>query len=62
MAGWLRALVWVNLAFDAFTYLFGPLGGWLRGPTGRTMIGWIGVLLLAGAMAWAWFDWIGWTW
>ena len=55
-------LVWINIAFDGLTVLLGPLGRWLRGPTGRAMIGWIGVLLLAGAMAWALFDWMGWTW
>ncbi len=60
--GRLWPLVWINIAFDGLTFLLGPLGRWLRGPTGRPLIGWIGVLLFAGALAWALFDWMGWTW
>jgi len=59
---WLLPLVWFNVAFDGLTFLLGPLGRWLRGPTGRAVMGWIGVLLVAGSMAWALFDWMGWTW
>lgn len=57
-----RPFLWLNLTYDVLTYLLGPLGRWLRGPAGRALVGWIGVLLLAGAMAWFLYDWMGWTW
>ncbi|HMC64509.1 MAG TPA: hypothetical protein VKI65_06195 [Gemmataceae bacterium] len=60
--GWHLPFVWLNVAFDCLTYLLGPSGRWLRGPASRALIGWLGMLLLAGAMAWVWFEWMGWTW
>ncbi len=58
----LRPLAWVNDGFDVATLCLGPLGRWLRGGVGRTLLGLTGLLLLAVAAAWAVLDWIGWTW
>ena len=55
-------LVPVNWLFDAATWLLGPLGRRLRTPGGRSLLGWTGLLLLAGALAWGVLDWLGWTW
>lgn len=55
-------LVWCNQVFDAWTKALGPPGRWLRGPQGRAVLGWIGVLLLAAALAWVVLDGMGWTW
>jgi hypothetical protein len=58
----LQPLVWSNRAFDRCAGHLGASGRWLRGPRGRAWIGWSGIALLAGAAAWAWFEWMGWTW
>jgi hypothetical protein len=58
----LRPLLWINLAFDGSTAWLGPPGRWLRGPAGRSLLGWGGLLLLAAALAWLAWDGIGWTW
>jgi hypothetical protein len=55
-------LVRVNQAFDRATYPFGPAGYWLRSAVGRAVLGWVGVLLITGSVAWAVLDWLGWTW
>jgi hypothetical protein len=55
-------LVWTNQVFDWWATRCGPLGLWLCSPAGRTLLGCAGLLLLAGALAWALHDWIGWTW
>jgi hypothetical protein len=55
-------LVGMNRVFDGTTWLLGPLGRWLRAPAGRTLLGWLGLLLLAGALAWGILDWVGWSW
>ncbi|HLJ95984.1 MAG TPA: hypothetical protein VKU02_22610 [Gemmataceae bacterium] len=61
--GWpLYPLVWINRAFDFATGWLGPLGRWLRGPAGRGLLGWVGLLLLAAALAWLAWDGLGWTW
>lgn len=62
MAVWLWPVVGVNLLFDGLTYLLGPLGRWLRGSSGRALLGWIGLGLLAAAAAWALADWLAWIW
>jgi hypothetical protein len=49
---WLLPLVGVNLLFDCVTVLVGPVGRWLRGDWGRSFLGWVGLALLAAAMAW----------
>lgn len=55
-------IVLLNHIFDAFTYLLGPLGRWLRGPQGRHLLGVAGLLLLVAAGVWLMVDWLGWTW
>jgi hypothetical protein len=52
----------INLAFDQAAGWFGPPGHWLRGPSGRAVLGWSGLLLLAAAFAWLVWDGLGWTW
>jgi hypothetical protein len=59
---WLVPLKIVNYVFDGGTYPFDPLGRWLRRDTGRTFVGWTGLILLASAVAWAILERIGWTW
>ena len=54
-------LVGFNALFDALLTPWGQLGRWLRGPTGRTLLGILGLLCLTAAAAWAAADWIGWT-
>ena len=52
MSLWLLPLVWVNQVFDVGSYLLGPSGRWWRRPAGRTLLGWLGLVLLLGAVAW----------
>jgi len=59
---WLRPLVWCNRGFDALTAPLGGAGRWLRGRRGRTVLGAVGLLCLAAAVARAVADGIGWTW
>lgn len=59
---WLRALLGCNRIFDACTAGLGPLGRWLRGPRGRALLAWLGILLLAAALAWVALDGMGWSW
>jgi hypothetical protein len=58
----LRPLLWLNVAFDSGTAWLGPFGRWLRGPSGRALLGWGGLLLLAAALAWIAWDGMAWTW
>jgi hypothetical protein len=60
-AGWLWPLVWINQGFDCCTVLLGPLGGWLRGPTGRSLLAWLGFLGLTVALAWLAWETVDWT-
>ncbi len=53
-------LVWFNVAFDALLTPFGPPGKWLKGKGGRGVLGFVGFLCLAGAVALAVADGIGW--
>jgi hypothetical protein len=59
---WLQPLVAFNAAFDWGVSWLGPLGRWLRTPGGRAALGWIGLVLLAVALALAALDGMGWTW
>jgi hypothetical protein len=57
---WLWPIVGINQTFD---FLMGRLGGTgliLRG-TGRVWLGWIGLLMLAAALAWGVLDWLQWA-
>jgi hypothetical protein len=59
---WLRPVLWINQAFDGCTALLGGPGRWLRGASGRSLVGWIGLGLLGGAAAWLVAYGFGWTW
>jgi hypothetical protein len=54
-------LVGFNAAFDLCLEPWGPIGRWLRGPTGRALLGILGLLFLTAAAALAAAEWIGWT-
>jgi hypothetical protein len=58
----LRPLVWLNRGFDRWTMRVGTPGRWLRHSSGRALLGWTGLLLLAAALGIVAFDWIGWPW
>jgi len=62
MSGWLLPLVWFNCGFDACLDPLGALGRWLQGQAGRTLLGLLGLLLLAAAAALVVAEGIGWTW
>jgi hypothetical protein len=57
---WVGALVQVNRVFDRVTRPLGTPGSWLRGPRGRALLGWTGLLLLATALALSLLGWSGW--
>ena len=59
---WLWPLFWVNRCFDRCTAPLGAPGRWLRGPAGKSLLGWAGLLLLAIVGGIALHDWFGWTW
>jgi hypothetical protein len=51
----------LNGLFDIVTYLFGPLGTWMR-YDGRRMLGWMGILMVVGAIGWGIGEWRGVDW
>lgn len=55
-------LLWINQAFDGCTLLLGDSGARLRTQTGRLLLAFVGVLLLAGSATWFLKDWLGWQW
>ena len=58
----LAPLVWFNKGFDLLLLVpFGPLGRWFQGPSGRTVLGTLGLLCLAGAIVLAVAEGFGWT-
>jgi len=58
----LRPILWLNRRFDGLAFALGMPGRWLRRPIGRTVLGIVGLLLLAAAVVLALRDRIGWTW
>jgi hypothetical protein len=58
----LLPLVWFNAAFDVTLLPWGPLGRWLRGPSGRALLGTVGILCLLAAAALVVADRAGWGW
>jgi hypothetical protein len=60
LAVWQWPLGWLNLMFDFVASRLGPPGRWARQPTGRRILGWIGVALLVVSLALLILDWIGW--
>jgi hypothetical protein len=57
-----RPILGLNRFFDALLLGFGGPGRWLRGAFGRTLLGLIGLLLLAAAVALVLRERFGWTW
>jgi hypothetical protein len=57
----LAPLVWFNIVFDHFIGHFGKPGRWLRQSLGRQVLGWLGLLMLAAALALGILDVMGWT-
>ena len=55
-------LVALNRIFDLLSYLLGPLGTWLRHPAGRSAMGWLGIVMIIGALGWGLADWFGVDW
>jgi len=62
LSRWLLPLVWCDRGFDALTAPLGRPGRWLSGRAGRAVLGAVGLLCLAAALARAVADGIGWTW
>lgn len=58
----LAPLLWLNRTFDRTVGRLGKPGRWLRSAAGRTLLGWIGLLCLAAALALGVFDALGWAW
>lgn len=52
----------MNKVFDLVTLPLGPLGSWLRQTSGRNAMGWLGVLMILGAIGWGIADWYGLDW
>lgn len=61
-AVWLRPLIRCNTAFDGMLGGLGPLGRWLQTRRGRTVLGSLGLVMLAAAALLGVLDWLGWTW
>jgi hypothetical protein len=55
-------LVFIDRVFEECVAPLGYLGRWLMSATGKSALGGIGLLLLAGALAWAMVDWLLWNW
>ena len=52
--GWgSRLLLAVNRMYDRGTDRLGPVGRWLRGETGRSLLGWTGLAMVVVALVWA---------
>jgi hypothetical protein len=60
VAIWQWPLGWLNLMFDFVASRLGPPGRWARQPTGRRILGWIGLALLCVSLVLLILDWIGW--
>ena len=58
----LLPLLGFNRLFDIISYLLGPLGSFLRAPAGRNTLGWLGILMILGAIGWGVADWYGIDW
>ena len=57
---WLWPVVGINRIYDAVMGGLGSPGRIMRG-TGRAWLGWVGLLMLAAALAWGVFDWLQWA-
>jgi hypothetical protein len=57
---WLWPVVGINQTFDFLMGGLGNPGRIVRG-TGRIWLGWVGLLMLAAALAWGVLDWLQWA-
>jgi hypothetical protein len=57
---WLWPVVGINKIYDALMDGLGSPGRIMR-RTGRAWLGWIGLLMLAAALAWGVLDWLQWA-
>ena len=55
-------IIGFNRLVEVLLYCFGPLGAAFTKPLGRNLIGWLGVLMILGAIAWGIADWLGVDW
>lgn len=55
--GWRRPLLWIDAGFERWTHALGPAGRCLAGDAGRAVLGTLGLLLVAGALAWGVWNW-----
>lgn len=58
----LKPLVWANQSFDHCTRWLGPLGRVIRGPKGRSFLGFMGLASLGAAGIWYFKQQMGWSW
>jgi hypothetical protein len=59
---WLRSLLWSNRTFDRGAAVLGRPGRCLQGRGARMLLGWLGIALLVGSLAWGLSAWFDWTW
>jgi hypothetical protein len=57
---WLWPVVGINQTYDFLMGGLGTSGRILRG-TGRAWLGWVGLMMLAAALAWGVLDWLQWA-
>ena len=57
---WTWPVVGINRIYDTLMSGLGTPGRMMRG-AGRAWLGWIGLLMLAAALAWGVFDWLQWA-
>ena len=59
---YVRPLTWINQAFDRCTSRLGWPGVWFCRPSGRNVLGILGLGFMGLSLAWLIKDWLGWTW
>lgn len=58
----LRPIAWVSDRCDAMLNACGPLGRMFTSPTGRSLMGYVGLAMLAASAASGALAWVGWSW
>jgi hypothetical protein len=56
----LLPFVGLNRVFDGVMSCFGPLGQWFCTSAGRNLLGFVGLVLLGGGIAWGAVEVFGW--
>jgi hypothetical protein len=56
----LLPVVGLNRVFDGIMSCFGPPGQWFCTTAGRNLLGFVGLVLLGGSIAWGTAEWFGW--